>query len=90
MAVAAGQRRAGVEADIRFARDQWIVEEARISFCILHHHQLAGLQHGVGAKRVASRRLRYLKAQLGFEPLAILVNKGNGPHRCSTNAGEDV
>ncbi len=78
-ALAAGQhqRRAGVEADAGLAGDQRVVGEARIGARVGHGHHIA-LEDGVGAERKVARRLLHAgQAEVGLEPLALVVNQAD-------------
>ena len=56
LAIAANQRRTGIEADMRRAGDQRIVDEARILGRVGHDEDIVA-QHGKGAEGYVTRRL---------------------------------
>ena len=78
VAIGGDQRRAGVEAQVRFTRDQWIVDEACVEPGIGHHQQV-GAAHYVSAERLLPRCLGHAQSMPGLEPLPVRVHQA---HQC--------
>lgn len=78
MAVLGGQGGAGVEAQVGRARDQGIVDEARVGRGVLDHHDgLRPQLYGVTAKGLVARRFGGFDTHPGLEPQALLVDEGD-------------
>jgi hypothetical protein len=74
-----GEREAGVKADIGIAYDEWIVCETRVLFGV-GHDECVVLIDGVGAEGDFAGGFAGagVEAEAGFEPLAMLVDQGDG------------
>ena len=84
-----GERRAGVEADVRRAGDERIVGKPFVSACVLHHEQFP-LQNGVRTKRRVARRLGQLRAVMRLEPLAMFVEQDDERDARATEVGGET
>jgi hypothetical protein len=82
VALGVGQHRAGVEADVRIAGDQRIVDEARVQRGVLDNHDLVcGQADRVVAKGLVARGLAAVQAVLGLEPLPLAIDQRDRRHR---------
>ncbi len=87
--VAGPQRRAGIEADVRKARHQRIVDEARVLGRVVDHQHVVILD-GVGAKGPVTRRLGGVDAMTRLEPLTSLVDQADQGDRHADHLGGDA
>ena len=74
IAVRRDERCPGVETDLRFGSYEGVIRKPLVQGCVRNNEQ-AGLRDGVGAKRDVPRGLGDISAELGFEPLALLVHQ---------------
>ncbi len=74
VAVRRGQRRPGIEADVRVAGDQRVITKPRIPLCILDFEEALAFD-GIGAERQLSWGFADIEAEAALEPLAMVVDQ---------------
>ena len=79
VAILCGQRRSGIEPDVRRANDQGVVRKAFISAGIFNFQNLA-IQNGMGTERHITRCFTHLQPLMGLEPLPFRIYQGNQRH----------
>ena len=89
VAVGGAQRGARVEADVRVAKHQRVVGEARVRPGVGHDQQVQ-LQDGVRAERLLARQLRGLQPDLRLEPLPVLVEEAHQRDGRPADRGRDA
>ncbi|KAF1055606.1 MAG: hypothetical protein GAK43_00401 [Stenotrophomonas maltophilia] len=89
-AIAADQRRTGVEADVRIAGHRRVVMEAHVFAGVFHHHDFVRAQDGVAAHRFAAQVFGAIQPLHRLEPLAFGVDQGHRGHAgAAQRAGDD-
>jgi hypothetical protein len=83
-----GERHAGIGTDMRLARDQRIVGEARIGGGVLDHERRA-FEHDMAAERDVARSLGRVQPVSRLEPLAIPVDQRNEADRHAQPRGDE-
>jgi hypothetical protein len=89
VAVRAGDREAGIKADVRVAADQGVGREARVLMCVRDDEDV-GLLNRVVAESDAARALLEAEAGGGFVPLVGLIQQGHEPNGGATDGGGEL
>ena len=86
-AVGAGERHAGVEPQMRFARHHGVSGKARVFSGVWNDEGLV-LEDGVTAKRLVAVYFARHRSDHGLEPLAVGVDQGDVGHGYVEDLGE--